>query len=60
MNIQTQNAAAIPATAQTTSAAHLAAVNATATVHPAPGRAWPQDLTTIDEMVFAIDQVAAN
>ena len=60
MNIQTQTAAAIPATAQTTPAANVAAVNATATVHPAPGRAWPQDLTTIDEMVFAIDQVAAN
>ena len=60
MNTQTQTAVAIPAAAQPTPAANVAAVNAIATAQPAPGEACPQDLTTIDQMVFAIDQAAAN
>ena len=60
MNTQAQTAVAIPAAAQPTPAANVAAVNAIATAQPAPGEACPQDLTTIDQMVFAIDQAAAN
>lgn len=59
MNTQTQTAAAITAAASTP-AVNVAAVNAIATAQPAPGEACPQDLTTIDQMVFAIDQAAAN
>lgn len=60
MNTQAQTAVAIPAAAQPAPAANVAAVNAIATTQPAPGEACPQDLTTIDQMVFAIDQAAAN
>ena len=60
MNTQPQAAVAIPAAAQTIPSASGAAAKAIPTEQPAPGETRPADLTTIDEMVFAIDQVAAN
>ena len=60
MNTQTKTAAATAAPAQPTPGANVAAVNSIATTQPARGEALPQSLTTIDEMVFAIEQDAAN
>lgn len=60
MNTQAQTAVAFTVSAHTHSAANLATINAIGTTQPAPDEACPQDLTTIDKMVFAIDQVAAN
>jgi len=54
MNTQAQTAVEIAAAAQTP------AVNAIATVQSASGEARPLDLSTIDELVFAIELDAAN
>jgi putative DNA primase/helicase len=60
MNTEAKTAVAFAAAAQSTPADSVAAVGAVAADQSPCCDARPLDLTTIDEMVFAIDQDAAN